>query len=331
MSEKRHFTIIYGNKEKGLFIGRSPISIARKVVSHLSNGKNVIFSLREITQGSKKKVYGPYEGIKKKLKEPRKVGDRIYKYESIVRRIEKKGGEIDKPNASIFIEKKNEKSEKTDILNIKKYSKNIFKRSKLSALKYIKNKFSEENKEESKFKITYASNVNGVKLNNSNPKIKLDELFEDLLLIPDNILIELKKNLELKKSFKEKRWRKLKDKIIDYYENRTIIDLKRSEMKIYILDDSFIRIVDNNNNIYLILPDEKIVYIDEKIAKKKYFPDNVSKNELQNFRNCLINIVDVLENKNKEKIQNIIDKLEIRNYINGGKPIDLLKKKKKLL
>jgi len=92
MSEKRHFTIVEGKKEHGLFVGRSPSSVAKKVVSKLSKGKKVTFYLREITQGSKKKVYGPYEGIKKKLAKPVKVGDRVYKYESIVKKVEKKGG-----------------------------------------------------------------------------------------------------------------------------------------------------------------------------------------------------------------------------------------------
>ncbi len=96
MSDKRHFTVVEGKKEHGLFVGRNPSSVARKVVSKLSKaGKKVVFELREITQGSKKKVYGPYEGQKKKLKEPRKVGDRVYKYESVVKKIEKKGGTND--------------------------------------------------------------------------------------------------------------------------------------------------------------------------------------------------------------------------------------------
>jgi len=95
MLDKRHFTIVEGNKEHGLFVSSSPSSAARKVVSKLSkNGKKVVFELREITQGSKKKIYGPYEGIKKKLSKPIKVGDRVYKHESIVHKIEKKGGEI---------------------------------------------------------------------------------------------------------------------------------------------------------------------------------------------------------------------------------------------
>lgn len=96
MSEKRHFTVVEGKKEHGLFVGRSPSSVAKKVVSKLSKGgKKVIFELREITQGSKKKTYGPYEGIKKKLSDPVKIGDRVYKYESKVHRVKRKGGEND--------------------------------------------------------------------------------------------------------------------------------------------------------------------------------------------------------------------------------------------
>jgi len=95
MSDKRHFTIVEGNKEHGLFIGKNPSSVAKKVVSKLSkNGKKVVFKLREITQGSNKKIYGPYEGIKKKLKEPIKVGDRVYKHESIVHKIKKGGSKV---------------------------------------------------------------------------------------------------------------------------------------------------------------------------------------------------------------------------------------------
>ena len=87
MSNKRHFTIILNNKEQGLFVSSTPSGAARKVVSKLSKGKKVTFYLREITQGSKKKVYGPYEGMKKKLDKPIKVGDRVYKYEPVVKKM----------------------------------------------------------------------------------------------------------------------------------------------------------------------------------------------------------------------------------------------------
>lgn len=113
MPEKRHFTILKNNKEHGLFVGKSPSSVAKKVVSKLSNGNKVTFQLREITQGSKKKIYGPYEGIKNKLKKPIIVGDRVYKYESTVKKIKTKGGsqyiEIDFENYKILIQKMNER------------------------------------------------------------------------------------------------------------------------------------------------------------------------------------------------------------------------------
>lgn len=38
MSDKRHFTVVEGKKEHGLFVGRNPSSVARKVVSKLSKG-----------------------------------------------------------------------------------------------------------------------------------------------------------------------------------------------------------------------------------------------------------------------------------------------------
>ena len=41
MSDKRHFTVVEGKKEHGLFVGRSPSSVAKKVVSKLSKGDKV--------------------------------------------------------------------------------------------------------------------------------------------------------------------------------------------------------------------------------------------------------------------------------------------------
>ena len=71
-SSKRHFTAVVNSKENGLYISPSPSSAARKIVSKLcaiSKSKKVEFYVREITQGSKKKTYGPYLGeiIKNKL------------------------------------------------------------------------------------------------------------------------------------------------------------------------------------------------------------------------------------------------------------------------
>lgn len=72
-SIKRHFTVVIGKKEHGLYVSSSPSSAARKAVTKLcatDKKKKVEFYIREITQGSKKKVYGIYSGYIEKLKEP---------------------------------------------------------------------------------------------------------------------------------------------------------------------------------------------------------------------------------------------------------------------
>jgi len=126
MSDKRHFTVVEGNKEHGLFVGRSPSSVAKKVVSKLSKGKKVTFYLREITQGSKKKVYGPYEGYKKKLKEPRKVGERVYKYESVVKKIEKKGGDMPNMNTFVSLEEQINKTTEENYIFLQKMPDKVY-------------------------------------------------------------------------------------------------------------------------------------------------------------------------------------------------------------
>ena len=60
-SSKRHFTVVMGNKEHGLYVSSTPSSAARKAVTKLcaaNKSKKVEFHIREITQGSKKKTYG---------------------------------------------------------------------------------------------------------------------------------------------------------------------------------------------------------------------------------------------------------------------------------
>ena len=98
-SIKRHFTVVMGNKEHGLYVSSSPSSAARKVVSKLcasNKSKKVKFSIREITQGSKKKTYGPYDGYIEKLKEPIELKGRVIKYKPVAKLSEKsdskKGG-----------------------------------------------------------------------------------------------------------------------------------------------------------------------------------------------------------------------------------------------
>jgi len=82
--DKRHFTVVIGSKEHGLYISSNPSSAAKKAVSKLcasNKSKKVEFCLREITKGSKKKTYGPYLGEMKKLKKPIELKGRVIRYE----------------------------------------------------------------------------------------------------------------------------------------------------------------------------------------------------------------------------------------------------------
>jgi hypothetical protein len=68
---KRHFTVVNEDKEQhGLYVSSNPFSAAKKAVEKLCSGnknKKVEFYLREITQGSNRKTYGPYVGYIDKL------------------------------------------------------------------------------------------------------------------------------------------------------------------------------------------------------------------------------------------------------------------------
>lgn len=82
--DKRHFTVVIGSKEHGLYVSSKPSSAAKKAVSKLcasNKSKKVEFCLREITQGSKKKTYGPYLGEMKKLKTPIELKGRVIRHE----------------------------------------------------------------------------------------------------------------------------------------------------------------------------------------------------------------------------------------------------------
>jgi hypothetical protein len=92
-STKRHFTVVIGNKEHGLYVSSSPSSAARKAVSKLcatDKKKKVEFSMREITQGSKKKTYGPYLGEIEKLAKPIELKGRVIKYKPVAKLLKKK-------------------------------------------------------------------------------------------------------------------------------------------------------------------------------------------------------------------------------------------------
>ena len=85
---KRHFTVVMEGKEHGLYISSTPSSAAKKAVTKLcasNKGKKVEFYIREITQGSKKKTYGPYEGYIEKLNEPIELKGRIIQYKPVAK------------------------------------------------------------------------------------------------------------------------------------------------------------------------------------------------------------------------------------------------------
>jgi hypothetical protein len=85
---KRHFTVVMGNKEHGLYVSSTPSSAAKKAVTKLcssNKSKKVEFSIREITQGSKKKTYGPYKGYIEKLKEPIELKGRVIRYKPVAK------------------------------------------------------------------------------------------------------------------------------------------------------------------------------------------------------------------------------------------------------
>jgi hypothetical protein len=106
---KRHFTVVMGNKEHGLYVSSTPSSAAKKAVTKLcaaNKKKKVEFSIREITQGSKKKTYGPYLGYVEKLKEPIELEGRVIKYKPVAKLSGKSGAK--KGGASFFIKKVSE-------------------------------------------------------------------------------------------------------------------------------------------------------------------------------------------------------------------------------
>ena len=116
-SSKRHFTIIFEKEIQsgtlspthGLYISSTPSSAARKAVSKLcadNKKKKVEFCIRETTQGSNKKVYGPYIGYMQKLDKPVELEGRVIQYKPIAKLLKKsgkmKGGYIKGARAFIF-------------------------------------------------------------------------------------------------------------------------------------------------------------------------------------------------------------------------------------
>jgi hypothetical protein len=151
---KRHFTVVMGGKEHGLYVSSTPSSAAKKAVTKLcaaNKGKKVEFHIREITQGSKKKTYGPYSGHIEKLKEPIKLKSHVIEHKPVAKLIgnsgAKKGGMrgenwIDKldgysPSEKNFMKEFQESLIKK--LNEKMKTRNMLNNIKQQLLKDMKN------------------------------------------------------------------------------------------------------------------------------------------------------------------------------------------------
>jgi hypothetical protein len=107
---KRHFTVVMGGKEHGLYVSSTPSSAAKKAVTKLcaaNKSKKVEFYIREITQGSKKKTYGPYLGFIEKLKEPIELKGRVIRYKPVAKlsgkTSEMKGGGLNIKPEDFFV------------------------------------------------------------------------------------------------------------------------------------------------------------------------------------------------------------------------------------
>ena len=93
-STKRNFTVVIGSKEHGIYVSSSPSSAARKAVSKLcatDKKRKVQFHIREITQKSDKKTYGPYLGYIEKLAKPIELKGRIIRYKPVAKLVRKTG------------------------------------------------------------------------------------------------------------------------------------------------------------------------------------------------------------------------------------------------
>jgi ribA/ribD-fused uncharacterized protein len=134
-STKRNFTVVIGSKEHGLYVSSSPSSAARKAVSKLcasDKKRKVSFHIREITQKSEKKTYGPYLGYIEKLAKPIELKGRVIRYKPVAKlsgksskkRVVKKGGMrggklTEKDYITLCIELAHENFEKKDRDKIK--------------------------------------------------------------------------------------------------------------------------------------------------------------------------------------------------------------------
>jgi hypothetical protein len=198
---KRHFTVVISGKEHGLYVSSTPSSAARKVVTKLcaaNKSKKVEFHIREITQGSKKKTYGPYSGHIEKLKEPIKLKSYVIEHKPVAKLIGNSGAKN--------IVKKEMKGGvhylKKIIIDNEEIAKKIQKK--------LKDLFGEEIEVVIGFNNESNNESNNKSNNKSNTKIKLKIYTNyNMLLFPKEKEYErqedLKKSVdtELKKIFEE--------------------------------------------------------------------------------------------------------------------------------
>ena len=179
-SLKRHFTVVMNSNEHGLYVSSTPSSAARKAVSKLcadNKNKKVEFSLRETTQGSNKKIYGPYIGYMQKLDKPIELNGRIIRYKPIAKLLKKsrkmKGGVIIGRGAEGFVLQPNINNLKNNRKVSKIIKATIDEEDELVAFENALNEIDEEGRYHVKmlgYRRIKRPNINSIKNINQNSK-----------------------------------------------------------------------------------------------------------------------------------------------------------------
>lgn len=165
LTTKRHFTVVIGNKENGLYVSTTPSSAARKAVTKLcasNKSKKVEFHIREITQGSKKKTYGPYIGHIEKLKEPIELKGRKVEYKPMAKL---KGKKMSGGSHDISITINDDKYKIKDIEKI---------------IQTLPSRLPNHIQKAGIFEVTKVNKEFTVKSNKTNSKIKYTFTFDDI-------------------------------------------------------------------------------------------------------------------------------------------------------
>ncbi len=290
---KRNFTCLIGKKEHGIYTGSSPSSAARKALSKLcSDNKKlkVNFHLREITQGSKKKVYGPYEGSMEKLKEPIELKGRIVRYKPVVRLSKKEGGGIRQFEAIIDSD--------GNKIKVIKYSKSILERSMF--------KINKEKKGQSDYEVFDSKDNVIIKKNKPNEVVK--ELLKYLRAPKEykefiNNSTKLKNLLqELTKNITEKEKIFYKVKVFTFF--WSIPDEKWDNFKDFLVEE-----IGKDSSLADLLDKTKT-----NLNKKLDFTINDLTFEIEEENRTFIMKMKIETKSNKNSKQNLKDILDTLNY-----------------